>query len=157
MGIEVMRQAKGSARLLAARQEQDAGTILMGTKSFWQGVDIPGPGVACVFIDKLPLEPQGRPIVEAREERLGADAPASRDDGTARLNPSVSDFRARGFLRSRLPRALLQLRQGVGRLVRTPTDRGVVVIADPGNAAYRAQLYEALDGYRVEALPWAQA
>lgn len=151
MGIEVMRQSKGSARLMAARQEQDAGTVLMGTKTFWQGVDIPGPGVACVFIDKLPLEPQGRPIVEAREERLGADVPA---EG---VRASTSDFRARGFLRYRLPRALLQLRQGVGRLIRTPTDRGVVVIADPGNAAYRAQLYEALEGYRVEALPWAQA
>lgn len=151
MGIEVMRQSKGSARLMAARQEQDAGTVLMGTKSFWHGVDIPGPGVACVFIDKLPLEPQGRPIVEAREERLGAAEPA---EG---VRASASDFRARGFLRYRLPRALLQLRQGVGRLVRTPTDRGVVVIADPGNAAYRAQLYEALEGYRVEALPWAQA
>lgn len=152
MGIEVMRQAKGSVRLMAARQEQDAGTVLMGTKSFWHGVDIPGPGVACVFIDKLPLEPQGRPIVEAREERLGAEAPSAEG-----VRPSLSDFRARGFLRYRLPRALLQLRQGVGRLVRTPTDRGVVVIADPGNAAYRAQLYEALEGYRVEALPWAQA
>jgi len=105
-----------------------------------------------VFIDKLPLEPQGRPIVEAREERLGADSPSPEG-----VRSSTSDFRARGFLRYRLPRALLQLRQGVGRLVRTPTDRGVVVIADPGNAAYRAQLYEALEGYRVEALPWAQA
>jgi ATP-dependent DNA helicase DinG len=152
LGIEVMRQSKGSVRLMAARQEQDAGTVLMGTKTFWQGVDIPGPGVACVFIDKLPLEPLGRPIVEAREERLGADAPAAEG-----VRPAVSDFRARGFLRYRLPRALLQLRQGVGRLVRTPTDRGVVVIADPGNAAYRAQLYEALEGYRVEALSWAQA
>ncbi|MBK7860416.1 MAG: exonuclease [Archangiaceae bacterium] len=152
IGIEVMRQSKGSARLMAARQEQDAGTVLMGTKTFWHGVDIPGPGVACVFIDKLPLEPQGRPIVEAREEKLGADSP-----GTEGVRGATSDFRARGFMRYRLPRALLQLRQGVGRLVRTPTDRGVVVIADPGNAAYRAQLYEALEGYRVEALPWAQA
>lgn len=161
MGIEVMRQSKGSARLMAARQEQDAGTVLLGTKTFWQGVDIPGPGVACVFIDKLPLEPQARPIVEAREERLGALARrAAEDSGDTApegVRASVSDFRARGFLRYRLPRALLQLRQGVGRLVRAPTDRGVVIIADPGNSTYRAQLYEALEGYRVEALPWAQA
>ncbi len=137
IGIEVLRQSRGSHRLLAARQEQDAGTVLLGTKSFWHGVDIPGPGVACVFIDKLPLDPQTRPIVEAREERLGGEP--------------------KGFVRYRLPRALLQLRQGVGRLIRSPNDRGVVVIADPGNPSYRAQLYEALEGYRVEALPWAQA
>ena len=137
LGIEVLKQAKGSGRVLAAQQEQDLGSVLLGTKSFWQGVDIPGPGVATVFIDKLPLEPQGRPIVEAREERLGKEP--------------------WGFLGYRLPRALLMLRQGVGRLIRSTQDRGVVVIADPGHQSYRAHLYAALEGYRVEALPWSQA
>lgn len=137
LGIEVLKQAKGAARVLATQQEQDLGSVLLGTKTFWQGVDIPGPGVATVFIDKLPLEPQGRPIVEAREERLGAEP--------------------WGFLGYRLPRALLMLRQGVGRLIRSTQDRGVVVIADPGNQSYRAHLYAALEGYRVEALPWSQA
>jgi ATP-dependent DNA helicase DinG len=137
LGIEVLKQAKGAARVLAAQQEQDLGSVLLGTKSFWQGVDIPGPGVATVFIDKLPLEPQGRPIVEAREERLGNEP--------------------LGFLGYRLPRALLMLRQGVGRLIRSTRDRGVVVIADPGSPSYRAHLYAALEGYRVEALPWNQA
>jgi ATP-dependent DNA helicase DinG len=161
-----MRQTRGSHRALAARQEQDAGTVLLGTKAFWHGVDIPGPGVACVFIDKLPLEPQTRPIVEAREEKLGGEshrlelpkaAEAGADETLWRVKPSAADFRARGFARYRLPRALLQLKQGVGRLIRASDDRGVVVIADPGSPAYRAQLYEALEGYRVEALSWAQA
>jgi ATP-dependent DNA helicase DinG len=166
LGIEVMRQSRGSHRQLAARQEQDAGTVLLGTKAFWHGVDIPGPGVACVFIDKLPLEPQTRPIVEAREEKLGGEpnrselpkaAEPGSDDPVWRPKPTAADFRARGFARYRLPRALLQLKQGVGRLVRASDDCGVVVIADPGSPAYRAQLYEALEGYRVEALTWAQA
>jgi len=166
MGIEVMRQSRGSHRQLAARQERDAGTVLLGTKAFWHGVDIPGPGVACVFIDKLPLEPQTRPIVEAREERLGGEpnraelpkaAEPGSDDTVWRTKPTAADFRARGFARYRLPRALLQLKQGVGRLIRASDDCGVVVIADPGSPAYRAQLYEALEGYRVEALTWAQA
>lgn len=135
--IEVLLQQRGTARQLAARQEQDAGTVLLGTRAFWQGVDIPGPGVACVFIDKLPLEPFGRPLVEAREEALGGEA--------------------KGFLGYRLPKALLLLRQGVGRLLRSAKDRGVVVLADPGSASYRAQLYAALEGYRVEALGWGQA
>ncbi|MDC0709799.1 helicase C-terminal domain-containing protein [Stigmatella sp. ncwal1] len=139
-GIEVMRQTRGHGRSLAARQERDSGTVLLGTKSFWQGVDIPGRGVACVFIDKLPLEPASRPLVAAREETLARG-------GNEYL----------GFLQYRMPRALLLLRQGVGRLIRSQGDRGVVVIADPGHPSYRQHLLEALAGYRVEALPWAQA
>ncbi|MFZ5469791.1 MAG: helicase C-terminal domain-containing protein [Myxococcota bacterium] len=138
LGIEVLRQFHGNARSLAQRQEQDFGSVLLGTKSFWQGVDIPGPGVTCVFIDKLPIEPKARPLVAAREERL-AEAATS------------------GFARYRLPRALLLLRQGVGRLLRSANDRGVVIIADPGSEAYRQKVFDALEGYRVEALAWAQA
>jgi ATP-dependent DNA helicase DinG len=140
LGIEVMRQTRGHGRSLAARQERDAGTVLLGTKSFWQGVDIPGRGVGCVFIDKLPLEPPSRPLVASREEALTRGG---------------SDYL--GFVQYRLPRALLLLRQGVGRLIRSHSDRGVVVIADPGNPSYRSQLLDALAGYRVEALPWAEA
>lgn len=141
LGIEVMRQSRGNGRAMAAKQEQDAGTVLLGTKSFWQGIDIPGRGLSCVFIDKLPLEPQTRPIVAAREERLGSGEGAS----------------FQGFMQYRLPRALIQLRQGVGRLIRSPDDRGIVIIADPGSAAYRAKVLAALSGYRVEMLPWARA
>ncbi|HEX8440541.1 helicase C-terminal domain-containing protein [Archangium sp.] len=139
-GIEVMRQSRGHGRSLAARQEKDTGTVLLGTKSFWQGVDIPGRGVGCVFIDKLPLEPASRPLVAAREEPLARG-------GNAHL----------GFLHYRLPRALLMLRQGVGRLIRSHGDRGVVVIADPGHPSYRQLLLDALAGYRVELLPWSEA
>lgn len=135
--IEVLQQARGAVRQLLALQEEDRGTVLLGTKTFWQGVDIPGPGVACVFIDKLPFEPSGRPLVEAREQALGGEG--------------------KGFSGYRLPRALLQLRQGVGRLLRSARDKGVVIIADPGSSAYRAQVYAALEGYRVEALAWDQA
>jgi len=136
-GIEVLRQSWGPGRALAARQERDFGSVLLGTKSFWQGVDIPGLGVACVFIDKLPIEPSSRPLVAAREDRLGG-------------GPSA-------FLGYRLPRALLMLKQGVGRLIRSQDDRGVVIIADPGNPSYRAEVLAALADYRVEVLPWSQA
>ncbi|MBS1152329.1 MAG: damage-inducible protein DinG, partial [Myxococcaceae bacterium] len=123
-GIEVLRQSQGSAQKLVGRQAEDRGTVLLGTRRFWAGIDVPGPAVSCVFIDKLPLEPHTRPLVEAREEALGGEP-----------------F---GFVGYRLPRALLQLKQGVGRLVRSGTDCGVVVLADPGAMAYRAQLYAAL-------------
>jgi ATP-dependent DNA helicase DinG len=139
-GIEVMRQSRGHGRSLAARQEKDTGTVLLGTKSFWQGVDIPGRGVGCVFIDKLPLEPASRPLVASREEQLARG-------GNTHL----------GFLQYRMPRALLLLRQGVGRLIRSHGDRGVVIIADPGHPSYRQLLLDALAGYRVELLPWSEA
>ena len=139
-GIEVMRQSRGHGRSLAARQEKDTGTVLLGTKSFWQGVDIPGRGVGCVFIDKLPLEPASRPLVASREETIARG-------GNAHL----------GFLQYRLPRSLLMLRQGVGRLIRSHGDRGVVVIADPGHPSYRQALFDALAGYRVDLLPWSEA
>ncbi len=84
-GIEVLRQSRGNSRQLAARQEEDHGSVLLGTKSFWQGVDIPGRGVACVFIDKLPIEPHNRPIVSAREEQLGASASNNHFAGFAPL------------------------------------------------------------------------
>jgi ATP-dependent DNA helicase DinG len=122
------------------RPGRAAGTVLLGTKRFWQGVDIPGRGVGCVFIDKLPLEPPSRPLVAAREENLTRG-------GSEYL----------GFVQYRLPRALLMLRQGVGRLIRSHADRGVIIIADPGHPSYRQQLLDALADYRVEALPWAQA
>jgi len=137
-GIEVLAQSRGNARSLAAKQERDFGSVLLGTKSFWQGVDIPGDGVGVVFIDKLPIEPSGRPLVAAREEKFG-EGPFA------------------GFAHYRLPRALLLLRQGVGRLIRSTTDRGVVIVADPGSPAYRDQVRAALEGYRVEELPWAVA
>ncbi|ATB42574.1 DNA damage-inducible protein DinG [Cystobacter fuscus] len=139
-GIEVMRQSRGHGRSLAARQEKDTGTVLLGTKSFWQGVDIPGRGVGCVFIDKLPLEPASRPLVASREETLARGRHTHL-----------------GFLSYRLPRALLQLRQGVGRLIRSHGDRGVVIIADPGHPSYRQALLDALAGYRVVMLPWSEA
>lgn len=140
LGIEVMRSSRGNSRTLSARQERDTGSVLLGSHGFWQGVGIPGRGVSCVFIDTLPVEPALRPLVAAREE------PLARSDGESP-----------GLLHYRLPRALLLLRQGVGRLIRSTTGRGVVVLADPGHPSHRADLMEALDGYRVETLPWAQA
>jgi ATP-dependent DNA helicase DinG len=140
LGIEVMRQSRAQSRSLVPRQERDTGTVLLGTRGFWQGVDVPGRGVECVFIDALPLEPALRPLVAAREEPL---APGGGEDG--------------GLPHYRLPRALLLLRQGLARIVQATGERGVILLADPGPSAWRAPLLEALAGYRVEALPWAQA
>lgn len=86
--------------------------ILLGTDTFWQGVDVPGPELSCVVITKLPFIPPDTPLEQSRQEwyvRQGKDA----------------------FKNYILPRAVIKFRQGFGRLIRTQTDFGVVIALDP--------------------------
>jgi ATP-dependent DNA helicase DinG len=86
--------------------------VLLGTASFWEGVDVRGEALSCVIIDKLPFAPPDDPINEARARALKA---AGRDP----------------FMEHQLPQAVIALKQGVGRLIRDAADRGVVVLCDP--------------------------
>jgi ATP-dependent DNA helicase DinG len=86
--------------------------ILLGTSSFWEGVDVPGPSLSCVIIDKLPFASPTDPILSARLDHLRK----------AGLNP---------FTSFQLPAAIIALKQGVGRLIRDHNDRGVLMICDP--------------------------
>ncbi|RLB04591.1 MAG: ATP-dependent DNA helicase [Deltaproteobacteria bacterium] len=90
---------------------QDLHSILLATGSFWEGVDVPGPSLSSVIIDKLPFEVPSDPILVARLKRL-------RDEG---YDP---------FWHYQVPQAILNLKQGVGRLIRTVEDRGMVAIMD---------------------------
>jgi ATP-dependent DNA helicase DinG len=87
------------------------GAVLFATKSFWEGVDVPGEALSLVIIDKLPFAPHRDPVIQHRGQRI-------RDAGG---NP---------FVQYTLPEATLALKQGVGRLIRTETDRGVMAILD---------------------------
>jgi len=86
--------------------------VLLGTGSFWEGVDVRGAALSCVIIDKLPFSSPGDPILQARIEAL-------REQG---VNP---------FMAYQLPHAVINLKQGVGRLIRDHDDRGVLVLCDP--------------------------
>jgi ATP-dependent DNA helicase DinG len=99
------------AELLDLFQNDATGAVLFATRSFWGGVDIPGAALSLVIIDKLPFSPHRDPVVQYRQQLI-------RDRGG---NP---------FYEMTLSEAILVLKQGVGRLIRTETDRGVIAILD---------------------------
>ena len=105
-------QGEGSRSELLARFRRLGNAVLLGSASFWEGVDVPGHALKLVVIDKLPFAPPDDPLLAARLERL-------REDGG---NP---------FMDWQLPQAAISLKQGAGRLIRTETDRGVLAICDP--------------------------
>jgi ATP-dependent DNA helicase DinG len=86
--------------------------VLLGTASFWEGVDVRGEALSCVIIDKLPFASPGDPVLQARIDAMRANG----------SNP---------FMEFQVPQAAITLKQGAGRLIRDNTDRGVLVICDP--------------------------
>ena len=96
---------------LAEQMRARGNAVLFGTDSFWTGVDVPGDALAQVILTRLPFDPPTHPITEARCDHI-------RGEGG---NP---------FNELTLPDALIKFRQGIGRLIRTATDRGLVTILD---------------------------
>ncbi len=86
--------------------------VLLGTSSFWEGVDVRGEALSCVIIDKLPFSSPGDPVLKARLDAMTQQG----------KNP---------FFEHQLPTAVIALRQGIGRLIRDVTDRGVLMVCDP--------------------------
>jgi len=106
-----MVQGQGSRHMLLERFRTTPRAVLLGTASFWQGVDVPGDALSLVVIDRLPFEVPSDPVVEARVD-------AMRRQGR---NP---------FHEYQVPAAVIGLKQGVGRLLRTQRDRGVLAVLD---------------------------
>jgi ATP-dependent DNA helicase DinG len=112
LGWTLLAQGEGARTELLTRFRELGNAVLLGSASFWEGVDVPGNALSVVVIDKLPFAPPDDPLLAARLEHLRA----------AGGNP---------FFEVQVPQAAIALKQGAGRLIRTETDRGVLVICDP--------------------------
>jgi ATP-dependent DNA helicase DinG len=111
-GLQVFAQGlDGSRNAILEEFLKEPKSVLLGANSFWEGIDIPGDKLSCVILIKLPFWPPNMPLIAARSEYL-----------EARGKNSFSDFL--------LPEAVLRLKQGFGRLIRSKSDRGLVILCD---------------------------
>lgn len=142
--IAVLQQGAAPKRVLLQRFLDNPAAVLVGSASFWEGIDVPGDALQCVLIDKLPFPPPNDPLVEARVQRLEAQG-------------------RNAFSEYFVAEAAIALKQGAGRLIRTETDRGLLVVCDPRMAGmnYGRRLRAALPpmtavANEAEALAWLQ-
>ena len=113
-GIEypLLMQGESSRTDLLERFRKRGNAVLVGSQSFWEGVDVRGEALSCVIIDKLPFAPPDDPVLSARIDKLNAEG-------------------KNAFMEYQLPYAVITLKQGAGRLIRDEADRGVLMICDP--------------------------
>ncbi len=104
-------QGRHSRKYLLEKFRKETNSVLLAVASFWEGIDVAGESLSCVIIDKLPFEVPSDPVIQARMERIAESGG----------NP---------FMDFQVPRAVLTLRQGVGRLMRSAQDSGIIVILD---------------------------
>jgi ATP-dependent DNA helicase DinG len=112
LNYPLLIQGEEAKPILLARFRQLGNAVLLGTSTFWEGVDVKGDALSCVIIDKLPFASPVDPVTRGRMAYL-------KDRGLS------------GFDELSLPNAVIALKQGVGRLIRDITDKGVLMIADP--------------------------
>jgi len=111
LAVPLLVQGEGPRSHLLRTFREDRDAVLVGTGTFWEGIDVPGESLRCVVIDKLPFAPPNDPVVTAR----------------------IRAIRERGedpFTEYQVPEAVLALRQGIGRLLRRSDDFGVVALLD---------------------------
>ena len=112
LDFPLLLQGEGSKNELLERFRRLGNAILVASQSFWEGVDVRGEALSLVVIDKLPFAPPDDPVLSARLDRMKAEG-------------------RNAFMDYQLPRAVINVKQGAGRLIRDETDRGVLMICDP--------------------------
>ncbi len=130
-------QGEGSRNELLSRFREHGNAVLLGSQSFWEGVDVRGEALSLVVIDKLPFAPPDDPVLAAR---------------IAEMNKQGRN----AFMEFQLPRTIINLKQGAGRLIRDEHDRGVLMICDPRliSKHYGKRIWQSLPPFkrtRVEA------
>jgi ATP-dependent DNA helicase DinG len=112
LDFPLLVQGEGSRSEMLVRFRDLGNAVLVGSQSFWEGVDVRGEALSLVVIDKLPFAPPDDPVLAARIDRMNREGRSP-------------------FLEHQLPEAVITLKQGAGRLIRDETDRGVLMICDP--------------------------
>jgi ATP-dependent DNA helicase DinG len=107
----VYRQGNAPRSILLDNFRKDTNSVLLATGSFWQGIDVPGEALSCLVVDKLPFDSPGDPLVAARIE-------------------SIHSRGGNPFMEYQLPSAVISLKQGLGRLIRKSSDRGLFAVLD---------------------------
>jgi ATP-dependent DNA helicase DinG len=111
-GRQLLAQGMDFNRSELSRRFREAGTaVLLGTDSFWTGIDVPGPALSQVIVTRLPFEAPGHPVAEARSE-------------------AIQQRGGNPFMELSVPDALIKFRQGIGRLIRTANDCGTLMLLD---------------------------
>ena len=137
----ILEQGEGSRTELLDRFRNSGNAVLVGSQSFWEGVDVRGDALSAVIIDRLPFAPPDDPVLAARISAMEKNG----------LN---------GFMDHQLPEAIISLKQGTGRLIRDESDRGVLMICDPRliTSRYGKRIWQSLPPFsRTKELGVARA
>lgn len=131
MEYPLLMQGESTRTELLERFRQHGNAVLVGSQSFWEGVDVRGEALSVVIIDKLPFAPPDDPVLSARIDKLNAEG-------------------KNAFMEYQLPYSVITLKQGAGRLIRDETDRGVLVICDPRliTKSYGRRIWQSLPPFK---------
>jgi ATP-dependent DNA helicase DinG len=129
----------GNRSKLVRMFQREPKAVLLGNSSFWEGVDIPGEALSCLVIVRLPFQPPNLPLLEGRYEKVKAE----------QKNP---------FMTLSLPHAVIRFKQGIGRLIRQQSDRGVIAVFDARivESRYGRAFLQSLPPFRIETGKWTQ-
>jgi ATP-dependent DNA helicase DinG len=131
MEFPLLLQGESSRSELLERFRKLGNAVLVGSQSFWEGVDVRGEALSAVIIDKLPFAPPDDPVLSARIDKMNAEG-------------------RNAFMEYQLPYAVITLKQGAGRLIRDEADRGVLMICDPRliSKPYGRRIWQSLPPFR---------